>query len=135
MGNSCSCKRDTRTPQEQYYQPKQHQYNAFEINNKRYTRVRPNSHMARGQEPRFNHETQFYQKVENAYWEPNAEVGSFILRVKSFQIKRNQVEFIQYRFPGVDMNEIMLVLKYGDQRYMLHTPKNELRAFNDLNEA
>lgn len=33
------------------------------------------------------------------------------------------------------MNEIMLVLKFGDSRYMLHDSKNELRAFNDLHDA
>lgn len=72
MGNCGSCKKDTRTPQEKYYQPKHEQYNAFEINNKRYTRVRPNSQMSRPVEkPRFNHETQFYQNVGNPYWEPN----------------------------------------------------------------
>ena len=68
----------------------------------------------------------------NVWFEPAPETGYFVLKVKGFQIKRNQIDFIQHRFPGIDLQEIQLVVNYRDQRYMLHSPKNKLVNLNDF---
>lgn len=49
--------------------------------------------------------------------------GCFILKMTNMKIQQKCIDMLKSKFPSLDINNIQLMLSYGDQLYLLHTRK------------